>query len=340
MFKVRDEVIKDSYIQNKLLWINEVKDLYSESTKQVYFDYLNLYTIPTERAMGKDLYNFTRNDIVELMKNSPKLKRRNVSTLWCAVNGYMKWANTRGLCPLGNPCDSLDMNDFIDVNVDAVKDTYIKLDEFWEKINRYEKEFEISSQNLIILVLYRYGIMTKNIKEVKYEDVDRENHILNVYNQDRTKLLYVLPIDDNFIKWVDKANDDIGFDYRIDKRKLDITVEYNDTGYILKTTSKFANGKITRDNDDSDKCISNATLYNRYNSIFETSKDLRMKMRDLNNSRKYDILYDIYDTKGELSVNDLETVNKMFTGKTATQSLKEDFQIISGIHILSKFDLK
>lgn len=330
--KVKGNVTIDFYIKNKLLWLKE-SEIYSDRSKQTYLDFIILYSHPIEVFKNKDLCKFTSSEIIELFQNLPKIKERNASTLWSAINGYLTWGAGRGLCPQGNPCDGLKFTEVFNVNKEAIKSTYIKLDEFWNKINRYHTEFKLDYEKLIIPVLYRYGVDNKYLPYLEWTDIDVKDKILSIWNENRKDVIMLLPIDDNFIQFmynVYKNSDNICFD------------DYNNINFNSENimTVKEENKKA---DDSFGLVISQSTIYSRYNQIFKITKDMRMSIKDLLNSRKYDILFELLKEKGQLDINDITDVYRQFTGRkstTGTLNLRNDFEIISDTHILTASELK
>lgn len=318
--RIKGNVEIDKFVKNKLLWL-ENNNIHSDSTKQAYLDFIVLYAHPVEVFKDKDLYRFTPSDIKEMFKNLPKLKERNASTLWSAVNNYLSWASQRGLCPQGNPCDGINFADVVDVNVEAMKNSYVKLNYFWDKIRQYEYKDKIKYKYLIIAVLYRYGIPNKYIPYIKYSDIDTENKTISVYNKNRENIVMLLPIDDDFINFCEKVCDETGEVFILENN--------------LKNSSYIVAGL-------NNKTISTNTTYSRYGLIFTLSKDNRMVINNLLNSRKYDMLYDIYNKKGMLTTEDINDIYVRFEGKSPTSGgfyLKDDFQIISGIHVYTQKEM-
>ena len=59
---------------------------------------------------------------------------RTKRTLFSAISAYIDWSIERGYNYVGNPCDSIKIKDVIKVSTKAMDASYIRLDEFKEKI--------------------------------------------------------------------------------------------------------------------------------------------------------------------------------------------------------------
>ena len=326
MLKLKN-VKNNSFTHNKILWLEE-NESYSDATKQVYLDFIILYAHPLEIFKNKDLCNFTPSEIIDLFKNLPKIKERNSSMLWSAINSYLSWSASRGLCPQGNPCDGLSFNDIMkdNINVEAIKETYIKLDWFWNKIKEYNINFKISYQSLIILILYRYGVSSKYLRYLKWKDIDKEDMCISVWNETREDIVCILPIDDRFLEALDELDKEVNNKY-LNNYEDEL---FNRDNYLVSKIQKKDTEIITNEP------INQSSMYTRYNMIFKTTQEIRMNINNLLNSRKYDILFEMLKEKGELTNNDVSDVYKMFLGKnsyTGSINLKSDFEIIADIKI-------
>lgn len=319
MLKIKGEVKPNSFTQNKLLWLEE-NEYFSETTKQVYLDFIILYAHPVEVFKGKDLTRFTSSEITELFQNLPKIKERNASTLWSAVNSYLAWGSKRGLCPQGNPCDGLEFLDIVKVNKDAIKSTYIKLDWFWNKIKEFNTIYGVDYKNLIIPVLYRYGIISKLIRFVKWCDIDEKDMCISVWNEKRDEIVNILPIDNDFLTFCEKL-------YKDSEINIENYDMYHNNNYIISKKSK---GKTVNE------IVNKNTIYTRYNYIFSAVSDNRFNINNLLNSRKYDMLFNILESKGKVTKKDVTDVYNTFVGKeshTGEFNLRKDFEIIADIKI-------
>lgn len=328
MLKIKN-VKNNSFTHNKILWLEE-NESYSDATKQVYLDFIILYAHPLEIFKNKDLCNFTPSEIIDLFKNLPKIKERNSSMLWSAINSYLSWSASRGLCPQGNPCDGLSFNDIMkdSINVEAIKETYIKLDCFWNKIKEYNIDFKISYQSLIILILYRYGVSSKYLRYLKWKDIDKEDMCISVWDETRKDIVCILPIDDRFLEALDQLDKEVNNKY-LNNYEDEL---FNRDNYLVSKIQKKDTEIITNEP------INQSSMYTRYNMIFKTTQEIRMNINNLVNSRKYDILFEMLKEKGELTNNDVSDVYKMFLGKnsyTGVINLRSDFEIIADIKIKS-----
>lgn len=340
MLRIKPSIPINFYSKNKILFIEEqngIKDI----TKQIYFDMLINYVLPYEMNKEKDLCEFTSEEIRDIIRNLPVLKERNIRTLFSAIKKYESWATSRGLCPLGNPCESIDVRELMNLDKETKEEIYIKLDNFWKTIDKYNKEFDIGYQNLIIPIMYRYGVQSNWINYIKFEDIDYKDKLLTIYEDNRReKVLTVLPIDDRFIESVNKAKNDEGIEYEF-KENAVMSKTYVNHGYIIMSTTKSINNNVISESENI--IVPTSSIYTRYNKIFKTTKDVRYRIRDLNGSRKFDILLSIYNKNKEVTMYDIEDIFKMYSGKESTMgvlNLKNDFEASTDIKVVTKHIMK
>jgi len=328
----------DKYKKNKITFINERED-FAEATKDNYLKLFKSYVYYLENIKKKDLYDFDKMEIVELLKSAPTTSTKTKASLFSAINGYEEWAIKRGFRLTSNPCDGINLKETLVVNKQAVIHNYYKLPDFWEIIKKLETKNDIN--NLIILILLRYGITMKLQPGLKWEDINREEKKLYLFDTDRV-LLTILDIDDTFIEYIDKTYNFNNYSYKMATRpkltggrtEWQKEVNYQLGEYVLKTTNMQA--------DDSNM-VSDSVIYNRYNAVFNNNKMddgeviKRLSILDLYRSRKFDELYKIYNLKGELSVKDIKVVNdkiNLNSKPSINTVLRKDFELISGIEIV------
>ena len=326
----------NEYQMNKRNWLVE-SHYPAERTNITYWRALEDNRINfLEKAKGKDLYDFSTLEIVEAINYAPTIKMSSKLVLKTVMTKYNQWALDRGHNPTGiNPCDGIDNKD-LKVNMTAFEMSYVDLDYFYDVL----KVVQASDVDKMILVMARYGIKTKDMAYIRWEDVDRENKTVSLFYGYNKPL--ILPVDDRFIEWVDKAKDEEG--YKREGKSIEVTgktvkvkykriqkevsTEYEDYGYILKVTEKAKGEAIVKEN----------TIRNR---VYEMSKvktidDKHMKrpnVRDYNISRRYDLLFDILDMNGKVTTNDIRKVIGVFEESVTSNKmshLKVNFELISG----------
>ena len=326
----------NEYQIHKRNWLMESKDL-SEITIQNYWTMLENNSVNIlELAKGRDLWTFSKPEIIEILNYAPTIQMRVKQSLNSVISKYIQWANDRGFNVTGdNPCAEIASSD-IKINKKAFDMSYLKLDDFYNFLNTLKG----SVNEKMILILARYGVKFKDMPSIRWEDVNREDMSLMVFSKGK----YLnLPIDDRFIEYVDKAKDEGQYEISLlrqmykdnNVKQIDYSVVYTDCGYVIKITN------MTKSTGD---MVNESTVRNRVNEMAkrgtiadETKKVPRPNIGDYNKSRRYDFLYDTLNKNGVATIEDVKDVIVLFDGfvtEQKTYSLKNNFELLSGKNIL------
>lgn len=304
----------NDYQKNKRNWLMETD--YSEQSIKTFWRMLNSNVLFREKSKERDLYDFSKPEIVDIIKTMPTINVKSKYSMFSIINSYIKWACKRGYNYVGNPCDTILPTEIIEVNQDAVKQSYSTLTKFYDFID----SLICSDVDKMILVLLRYGVKIGVIPTLRWIDVDEENMTLRIYSE-KYDLNY--PIDVRFLDRFNKCLECEVFSYKAEG--IDINTTYSDAGYIIKNTNR-SDGATLNIN----------SLYNRVNTISRNNKIPRIKSGHLNKSRKYDFLFQAYRKFGEVDAEDIRVVTEKFDGNTTAtkvSDLKNNFELISNVNV-------
>lgn len=308
----------NEYQKCKADWLEEMSHRYSNATKRTYWILLNTRINFIELNKQKELYNWTKEEIFQTIKDTTTTSETTKTILFSTISMYISWACEKGFCREGNPCDRINTTGLFNVSEEAKKQMYKTLQEFYEFIFG----LNCSDVDRALLILLRYGVPIDNVGSIKWEDVDRENKILNVYREDKDPLR--LPIDNLFIMIIDRAKS--CDEYSPGQKK----VVYVDYGYIVKATP------IVRWQQ-----MSAVDVYNKIGNLSKQNKINRISVPNLNMNRRLDLLFDIYKKNGVVTNINIDDVNEIYDGEMVTgigklTRVKRDFELISGAKVLSK----
>ena len=294
----------NKFSENKLIFIEDL--MFSNNTKERYWSILDSDLITTsENNKDKDLYEFTSEEIIEVVSALPTTKIRTQKQVLSVINRYINHAIERGWLSTGiNPCDIIKANDDIHSNKESLKRTYMNLDEFYNWI----ENLEASDVDIMLLVLLRYGCTMKEICNLVYDDVNVYDKTLNVNGKK-------YPIDYTFINYVEKA-------YCCNEYE---DIVYQDSNYIIKPTKKTRSNKVNEN-----------SLRNKMTMIADKNSIDRPSINALNKSRKFDLILDVYNKKKILYYSDIEDVLKIFDDNMTDNKsfvLKENFEEMFGIKV-------
>lgn len=294
----------NKFSENKLIFIEDL--MFSNNTKERYWSILDSDLITTsENNKDKDLYEFTSEEIIEIVSALPTTKIRTQKQVLSVINRYINHAIERGWLSTGiNPCDIIKANDDIHSNKESLKRTYMNLDEFYNWI----ENIEASDVDIMLLVLLRYGCTMKEICNLVYDDVNVYDKTLNVNGKK-------YPIDGMFVNYVEKA-------YCCNEYE---DIVYQDSNYIIKPTKKTRSNKVNEN-----------SLRNKMTMIADKNSIDRPSINALNKSRKFDLILDIYNKKKILYYSDIEDVLKIFDDNMTDNKsfvLKENFEEMFSIKV-------
>ena len=295
----------DQRQKNKANWLEQSN--YSVNTKRSYWIALeNIKYL--EEAKDKDLYQFTKKEIEDLIKSKPTTRIGTKMTLFSIISMYINYCCERGLNPVGNPCDRIITSELFETNSVILEHNYLTLDKFYPMID----SLEISDIDKMLLTLLRYGVNPNSIGTVKWENVNREDLILSVAGEKGTQLY--LPIDEEFIKRIDLAKSCEGYG---DK------VSFIDLGYIIKTT-KNCNWDTIEPKD----------IHNKINNFCRANKVSRISPNDLRLARKFDLLFERLEINEEITTRDYREILLLLEGvetQNRVTGIKKLFEAISGV---------
>lgn len=303
----------NKYQNNKLSFLEDMS--YEENTFLKYWSILagdNIINL-LEQSKNKDLYEFSVDEIIELLSSYPTANTRSLNQVFSIIGSYIEYAtNIRGWNHTGiNPCNAIDFNKDIKINELYIKNSYQTLDEFYIYLNSLDKS---SIVDKCMLLLLRYGCSVDECINVKYEDI--MDNVLLVNNK-----LY--PIDNRFINLINKSKECEEWNNTI----------YMNTEYVIKTTKKSRN-LATKINQNS--------FRNRLNNIGVDNEVIRPNINQLTKARKYDLLLDIYKDKGYISNEDIDIIISIFDNNVTVNKrevLKSSFKnIFPYVKIKTKYE--
>lgn len=309
----------NEYEKNKASWLEEATcSEISNISKISYYRRLTSILTPIEVLSKKDIYKFSKEEMLSMLYNVNYKYTSDKNQFFAVLKNYMNWAFRKGLTPNGNPIDEISREEVLEAGNVLNEYEYITLDRFYELM--YNLKF-CTDVDIAIFTLSRYGVETSKIGKVKWEDVDRNNMVLNA----ETKYGHTqLPIDDNFLEIIDKARD-----CKACIMYGNTAYNYTDYGYIIKT----ANPKRWT-------VMGPSSTNTRIGNISSDNHIDRISVQDLRNSRKYDLLFAISEEKAKVGAlpnstdfkKVLITIENYYTDNMV-QNLKDIFRKITDIDI-------
>lgn len=292
----------DEFTINKLAFLN---DTYVNSNTQLaYMIYYRNFFHDEEVLKGKDLMYFTTQEIKELMMSLITVKSASKGSFMSFANAYLNYCVERGYININN-ASAINTKEIKKLNSKVVNMELINLNNFYKLV---EEVYAKQNYNRIILpVLFaRYGILgegCQDIMSLSFEDIDHHNKLVRIKKNGDVILL---PIDENFIKWVYKASE-------------------NDTGVILLSNR---NEVIT----------SRHTIYNMFYRFFSVLERPRISAKVLRENRKLDLLGEIRAER-EIIMKDIEMVESLISydndnnSRTGILKLRDLYEVVFGENV-------
>jgi len=299
----------NQFQKNKADWL-ENTNRYAMNSKNAYWTFLNGYINDFEIDNGKDLMNFSKDELIDTLNNIPSEKYHIVLGILSVIKSYLGEKKIYNEIEI-NYCDEIDFKKILKEKTKTMNFLYQNLEEFYNFI----LEVNCSDVDKMMIILLRYGVDINNIGFIKWEDVDKENKILNVKNLQ-------LPIDNIFLVMLNKAKE--CNEYSAGQKK----VVYIDYGYIIKATPtvkwKTASGLI---------------CHNKIGQIERRIKNNKISVGELNKSRRYDLLLKKNYENNIVTKSDLRKIIDIFEEdetESKVQNLKKNFELTTGIKVIIK----
>lgn len=291
----------DEFTMNKLAFLN---DVYQKSTQLAYMIYYRNFFHDEEVLKGKDLMYFTTQEIKELLISLVNTKPSSKRSFLSFVNAYLNYCIKRGYINTNN-ASAINTEDIRKVSKKVISMELINLNNFYKLV---EEVYAKQNYNRIILpVLFaRYGILgeeCKDIMRLSFENVDKNNKLVKIIKNNREILL---PIDNDFINWIDKLCD-------------------HDTGVILR-------------NNRNEVITSRHTIYNMFYRFFSVLERPRISAKVLRENRKLDLLGEIRAER-EIIMKDIEMVESLISydnnnnSRTGILKLRDLYETVFGENV-------
>lgn len=323
------------FFNNKMRFLNANYD--NVRTIESYSSLFKSTISPVEGKLNKDIREFSSNELHDFMNTLPITNIRVKKTIWSLLKCYYNWAiQVDGYLISENPIENLELSDYLIADKLQEK-LYYTIEEIDSMCNILENEVGFNAQEIIPIVMARYGILGSElawIRSLRNEHIDRENYLVHIFDENEEKIITTLPIDDIFIKWVDKALKTTEKIIETDApnalfpiRKL----KYLETGYILKSNRGY-------------KKVSQQGVYSAMHRVFHSIFDYRIRLTKFVNSRKFDLLFERKIINGRITYNDFRDITSMFnpdSKKYTYFSLRDDYIILNGTNdIIDDYDFE
>ena len=294
------------YEQIKNMYINETYK--NNNSKMTIWNLYIKNVLYYEKSLGKDLYRFNIEELDGLISSIPSNSVHIKASIYGFCTQYLDWCINKKLITINN-MKALDRDLYTSISQKLASSRLISYKQFWDMIQLMEIHTNI--QNIVPIVMSYYCINGDDMiymRNLKLEDLDRDNGI--AYITSEGEIQAVIPVDDKFIDYCEKACEIAGID-----------PQYVSTSLIIKPTI----------NSRSDIVPENS-LYARIYEAFDSSGIKRIRLNDLSKSRKIAMLLDIRKQR-KLTTLDFQGICSIFKPNCSRgiyNSLQKYYEMATG----------
>lgn len=292
-----------------------------------------------ENKLGKDLYDFSLNEIGQLLYILKASKLSTVMYSGNVIQNYIRWAIEQDLRRDNiNPLDGVSSGEFYKQFVDTSNPILFHHDEImgWvgELINHQEK--------LTVLGIYEgiYGrqyseLLTLKMDRVREVSSDPLNYEVELINEtaDGTKESRVIPISDKLYTIMRIANNE---EFNFKNNGLDAGMKH-DKRNLTKTDFIIRAAEDARTNSNGNAPAAPALVNRRFKKISDLFQSPTLTPTNIRNSGMLHMAYNLYRNRGRLGKEEYELVCERYNvGRTKNGGyvyarLKADFLNIENI---------
>ena len=311
----------DKFLKNKVKYLESRKEL-SDNSKSVMWTKFRKDIYTFEYIWDKDLALFNEDDVKKVLQSIFGGTLSPAKTLFSIINRYEIWAMQVGLNTASNPCDTINLAGMIEPSKTILDNTVISIDELfdlWDYVLTYPNKYcdRVTYQNFAMILLIRVGLKgEKKWNEVLYlkpEDIDFENGTINVTNRDKDvvegkkplQVVKSIAVEDRILDVIKKAMEEKEYEYNFAAGK-------NGQAEIRKKNFYVDYGYVIKPEDAQGEFINSTVFRKRISNFFDASERKFIGAKDIFRNAKLDMILDIKEEKGQLSVQDFKDVQEFF----------------------------
>lgn len=299
----------DEYQIKKLEFLN----LYypNHNTRLTYYNNYQNNFHDYEVQKGKDLMNFSTDEMISVIKSCVWTLEGNKDALMTFAKVYCSWCKSVLHEIPTNPCDLIVKSVVATSSKVLLKQKILPLNIMYKQFVQMEQE-KLNPSNMVVVLLARYGISGDNLeimRNLKWQNIDRQNLFINLENENGVITTRV-PIDENFLFWLDKVPHTI-----------------DDTYVVYKKGAGSA------------KPLAYASVYTRFRLAFQSIEAKQFGFKDLLFSRQVELLLQMRRRR-QLNSDDFRTMIEKFNGTTdysytRVNSLMKKYESLTGDMVLN-----
>lgn len=327
-YKSSDKYINhETYLNPKLEFLFE-----NYSNKKTIHTYWNLFKeriLPVELDYGKDLYEFSKDEIEQMMLSNTTSSKRVKNSIGTLASLYIDWAIKIKKFKNGiNPFEELNFQELLKVNKKVLKDEYISWDEMFNMAER-AKIKGMSYQDICVLLLSRAGLYGKDglyLKELRVSNIKQDVDKIMIMDEETGEIITQIPVlDDRIYEWIWKAIQEYSF-----ITKVKNTTDMHE-GEMREVILYERDSRVLKSRNEDMDTINSTMIFGARQEFFDINGMKSLGGKKLVKCAKIDLLDTIAKETGCLTIEDFKKVQKVFepnSTESAYYKLKEDYILI------------
>lgn len=324
-----DEEYKDIfYLNNKIEYLSE--NYSNRRTVVTYWQLFKKFILQVETDLNKDLYEFTTEEIKDMIIAIPTSSLRIKSSIARLASLYIDWALKIVKLKQGtNPFDNINIKDITIVNRKSLKDEYISIDKTLEYCSKAKGK--VLDRSIAILLLGRlgiYGESAKSLLDLRLNDIDVDNGFIKVVDEETgeiTNKIYVN--DDRIFEYIAEASQE---NYLIQTVKKKNSNE-EDNELTVKEFPLYSNDNRVIKSNKEDSLISISVLYKSVREIFEVNGVKPITFKKLVRCAMIDYVNYKLEKNGYVCIDDFKKAMSKFAPESSVSSyfnLQSDYKLM------------
>jgi len=300
---------------------------YPESTQYSYafvFD----KSFPMEERLEKDLYNFTTQEVIQVLKGAAYSTKNSVELAYRVIDYYLDFATGKGKVNSQLKVTNNITNDMLDEFINTSTKTLWSHKEVEEIVHDL-----VNAQDAAMVLGFYEGISGTDLGysellNLRKQDIDYENNELTLHNE-KTGEIRTLNVSDELIRLLRSAS--IETEYRGKNgtgKGVRAESELIESDYVFRNV--FAGSIGSKNSTEPSK---QALVTRRFASIMSVFNLDNFNAKNVRNSGMLKMAKDLYKRDGELTTKQFEEIAQQY----GIQKVKMGNSMVYAFTLLKKF---
>lgn len=322
-----------AYLEPKLRYLDACYK--NKRTIMTYWGLLKRFVLPVELDLRKDLYEFSAEEIKDMIMSIPTTSLRIKGSLARLCSLYIDWALQIAKYKQGiNPFININIKEITQINKRGLKDEYVSIDRLLEMCD-YAKEKNVSYRSIVIVLLARlgiYGEAAKYLLNLRIQHVNINNDFIRIIDEETGEIVNKIHVDNNKIfEYISLATQEYSFIQEVKKKKSKSDTDENSNETTIKEFMFYDNeDRIIKGNKkDGSLCMS--VLYKSVREIFEINNMKALTFKKLVRSAMIDYVNEKLKENGYICIDDFKSTMSKYSPESSASSyfnLMSDYKLM------------